>query len=68
MNHKFSKAFDENKEIRIVFRDISRAFDQVWHKCLLFELRMIGISENFIGWFQDYEGKSKIFEPYVIIS
>ena len=54
MNHEFSKALDENKEIRIVFCDISRAFDRVWHKGLLFKLRSIGISENIIGWFKDY--------------
>ena len=37
MNHEFSKALDENKEIQIVFCNISRAFDQVWHKGLLFK-------------------------------
>ena len=54
MHHEFSKALDENKEIRIVFCDISRAFDRVWHKGLLFKLCSIGISENMIGWFKDY--------------
>ena len=44
MNHEFSKALDENKEIQIVFCDISRAFDRVWHKGLLFKLCSIGIS------------------------
>ena len=54
MHHEFSKALDENKEIRIVFCDISRAFDRVWHKGHLFKLCSIGISENIIGWFKDY--------------
>ena len=54
MNHEFSKALDENKEIRIEFCDISRAFDRVWHKGLLFKLRSIGISENILGCFKDY--------------
>ena len=54
MNHEFSKALDENKEIRIEFCDISRAYDRVWHKGLLFKLRSIGISENILGCFKDY--------------
>ena len=54
MNNEFSKALDENKEIQIVFCDISRVFDWVWHKGLLFKLRSIGIVENIIGWFKDY--------------
>ena len=54
MINEFSKALDGNKEIRIVFCDISRAFDRVWHKGLLFKLRSIRISENIIGWFKDY--------------
>ena len=54
MTPSLSKALDENKEIQIVFCDISRGFDRVWHKGLLFKLRSIGISENIIGWFKDY--------------
>ena len=54
MHHEFSKALDENKEIRIVYCDISRTFDRVWHKGLLFKLCSIGISENIIGLFKDY--------------
>ena len=37
------KAFDEGKEIRAVFLDISRAFDRVWHEGLIFKLRQICI-------------------------
>ena len=28
----FCKALDEGKEIRVIFCDISKAFDRVWHK------------------------------------
>lgn len=52
--HEFSKALDENKEIRIVFCDISKAFDRVWHRGLLFKLRSIGISNDLVEWFSDY--------------
>ena len=33
----FSKALDEGKEIRVIFFDISKAFDRVWHRGLLFK-------------------------------
>ena len=54
LTNEFSKALDENKEIRIVFCDISKAFDRVWHKGLLFKLRSIGFSEHIVAWFEDY--------------
>lgn len=51
---EFSKALDEGKEIRAVFCDISKAFDRVWHKGLLFKLKSIGLSQNLLDWFSDY--------------
>jgi len=44
------KALDSGKEVRMIFLDISKAFDRVWHKGLLFfsgsvVTFMIGISE-----------------------
>ena len=54
LSNEMYKAFDENKEIRIVFCDISKAFDRVWHKGLLFKLRSIGFSEHIVAWFEDY--------------
>jgi hypothetical protein len=31
ITNEFGKALDEGKEIRVVFCDISKAFDRVWH-------------------------------------
>ena len=36
--HTFCEAVDNVKEVRIVFCDISKAFDRVWHKGLLYKL------------------------------
>ena len=36
--NSFCQAVTEEKEIRIVFLDISKAFDRVWHKGLLLKL------------------------------
>ena len=37
-------AFDDGREVRDVFLDISKAFDRVWLKGLLFRLQQSGIS------------------------
>ncbi|MCG7869675.1 MAG: endonuclease/exonuclease/phosphatase family protein [Candidatus Thiodiazotropha taylori] len=50
----FCKALDEGKEVRAVFCDISKAFDRVWHRGLLYKLRRIGISGSLLSWFANY--------------
>ena len=52
--NEISNALDDNKEFRIVFLDISKAFDRVWHRGLLFKLKSIGISGNLLNWFTNY--------------
>ena len=52
--HLFSEAIDKQKSVRIVFCDISKAFDRVWHTGLLAKLSKIGITGNLLNWFQDY--------------
>ena len=49
--HTFSRAVCEGKEIRVVFCDIRKAYDKVWHKGLLFKLRLMGISGHLLDWF-----------------
>ena len=50
----FCKALDEGKEVRVVFCDISKAFDRVWHRGLLYKLRRTGISGSLLSWFASY--------------
>ncbi len=45
---------DERKHTCIVFCDISKAFDRVWHTGLLFKLRQNGVDGNLHGWFGNY--------------
>lgn len=52
--HKFCKGVADGKEIRVVFLDISRAFDRVWHAGLLHKLRVAGICGNLLDWLSDY--------------
>ena len=50
----FYKALDEEKEVRAIFCDISKAFDRVWHKGLLFKPQNVGISGYLLQWFSSY--------------
>ena len=52
--HQLCLAVDKQKEVRIVFLDISKAFDKVWHSSLLHKLRKAGITGNLFHWFSDY--------------
>ena len=45
---------DEGLEIRVIFFDISKAFDKVWHKGLLYKLHKAGICGKLLSWFSDY--------------
>ena len=38
-----NSTFDEGHEVRGVFPDISKTFDKVWHKVVLFNLKKNGI-------------------------
>jgi hypothetical protein len=51
---QFCKAVNDGKEIRVVFLDISKAFDRVWHKGLLHKLKRCGITGRLLEWLKDY--------------
>ena len=54
ITHEIYKSFDESFEVRGVFLDISKAFDKVWHECLIFKLKQNGISGNLINLLCDF--------------
>ena len=41
-------------EVRAVFCDISKAFDRVWHKGLIYKLKRAGINGLLLDWLSDY--------------
>jgi hypothetical protein len=50
----FCRAVSHGKDIRVVFLDISKAFDRVWHAGLLFKLKKCGIKGRMLAWLMDY--------------
>ena len=58
---EINQAFDSTKffEVRTVFLDISRAFDEVWHDRLIFKLEQNGISGNLLRLFRNYLSNRK---------
>ena len=54
--NEIHKAFENPKslEVRAVLLDISKAFDKVWHKGLLFKLKQNDVSGSLLMFFQDY--------------
>ena len=52
--HHFCSASDRGKELRVVFLDITKAFDRVWHVGLLQKLHKSGINNSLLAWFKDY--------------
>ena len=50
----FSHALDSGKEIRVVFCDISKAFNRVWHQGIRLKLQAAGVIGNLLSWFRSY--------------
>jgi hypothetical protein len=51
---KIYRALEDGKDINMVFLDVSKAFDKVWHRGLLHKLKTNGIDGNLYRWIQDY--------------
>ena len=52
--HPIYLAFEQGKEVRVVYLDISKAFDRVWHRGLLIKLKSLGIGGSLLQWFESY--------------
>ena len=57
--NSFYKAIDKGKEVRAIFCDISKVFDRVWHKGLLYKLQTVGITGHLLQWLTDYLNNRK---------
>ena len=51
---------DKGKEIKFILCDVSKAFDKVWHRGLLYKLkRKYGLCNNIFKWFSSYLNERK---------
>ena len=58
ITNEFGKTLDEGKEIRVVFCDISKAFDRL-HIGLLNKIESIGIQGPLLSWIKYYLSNRK---------
>ena len=49
VSDRTARAFNRSGVTRAVALDISKAFDRVWHACLLYKLKSYGISSQIFG-------------------
>ena len=52
--HKIHETLDNGKEVRVVFLDVSKAFDRVWHAGLLYKLQKLGVQDPLLSWIETY--------------
>ena len=52
--HHICQAIDNSQYACMVFCDVSKAFDRVWHRGLIFKLKQIGINGNLLEWVSNY--------------
>ena len=54
ITNNIGNVLDDGKEFRIVFWDVSKSFDKVWHRGLLNKLKKYGFDGNIIIWLEHY--------------
>ena len=54
ITHEIYKSFDDRFEVRGIFLDITKAFDKVWHKGIIFKLKQNGISGKLLSILSDF--------------
>ena len=54
ITYEIYKSFDNGFEVRGVILDISKAFDKVWHKGIIFKLKQNGISSKLLSVLSDF--------------
>jgi hypothetical protein len=57
---KIYRALEEGKEICLVFLDVFKAFDHVWHSGLLHKTRCMGVEGRLFDWLCNYLDNRKI--------
>ena len=59
ITHELYKSFDDGLQVRGIFLDISKAFNEVWHEGLKFKFRQNGISGDLLQILSDFLSNRK---------
>ena len=54
ITHEIYQSFDNGLEVRVVFLEISKAFDKVWHEGFIYKLKQNGIKGNLLDTFTNF--------------
>ena len=54
ISHLIATALDSRLTMKLLFLDVSKAFDRVWHRALLYKLERLGVRGKVLDWFADY--------------
>ena len=54
ITHESYQSFDNGFEVRGIFLDINKAFDKVWHKSLIFELKQNVVTGDLLNILIDF--------------
>ena len=54
ITHEIYQSFDNGFEVRAIFLDISKAFDKVWHKGLIFKLKQNWVTGDLLNILTDF--------------
>ena len=46
ITHEIYQSFDEDFDVRSIFFDICKVFDELWHNGIIFKMKQNGISDN----------------------
>ena len=52
--HQIYQDINDGKYTCLVFLDISKALDKVWHEGLLFKIKRLDITGKLLDWLKDY--------------
>ena len=54
ITYEIYKSFDDGREVKDVFLDISKAFNKVWQQVVILKLKQNGISGNLLKIIEDF--------------